>query len=290
MGIRIHAIQTGTVDVKACQRRASGAYPMRFLRTLTSPDWVTMPTLAWVIEHPEGAIVVDTGESSRAGEPGYWPRWHPYFRWGVRAHTEPEEEIGPQLERLNIPPDEVRWVVLTHLHTDHAGGLAAFPKSEILVTRKEHRAASGISGRISGYLPNRWPDWFTPRLVDFTSRAIGPFAETLALTKSGDVQLVATPGHTAGHMSVVVGVGEQTYFIAGDTSYMLETMLEGVVDSVSPSARRTLATLDNIREFVSVNDAVYLPSHDDESIARLAAAQDPAPPAKVAKATSRRPR
>ena len=65
-------------------------------------------------------------------------------------------------------------MVLTHMHTDHAGGLRHFEKSEILVTRKEHRAASGFMGRLNGYQPNRWPYWFTPRLVDFNSRQIGP--------------------------------------------------------------------------------------------------------------------
>jgi hypothetical protein len=43
-----------------------------------------VPILAWVIEHPEGIIVVDTGETARTAEPGYLPSWHPYYRFAVR--------------------------------------------------------------------------------------------------------------------------------------------------------------------------------------------------------------
>ena len=277
MGVRVHAIQTGTVVIKEAQRRASGLYPMRFLKTLTSGDWTEpLPILAWVVEHPEGLIVVDTGEASAASSSGYWPRWHPYYRYAVRVQVEPKDEVGPQLERLNFTAADVRWVVLTHLHTDHAGGLRHFPNSEILVSRREHRAATGLAGRVNGYLPNRWPPWFTARLVDFSARAIGPFSDTLALTKAGDVQIVSTVGHTKGHMSVIVGVGERTYFLAGDTSYLDATMREGVVDAVAPSTRVYQKTLAKVRSFVDQNNAVYLPSHDPESVARLEAAQ-PAP-------------
>ena len=94
-------------------------------------EWTEpLPIYAWLIEHPEGLIVVDTGETARAGEPGYFPRWHPYFKLAVREWVQPEDEIGPRLRALGFSPDDVRWVILTHLHTDHAGGLAHFPRSD----------------------------------------------------------------------------------------------------------------------------------------------------------------
>jgi N-acyl homoserine lactone hydrolase len=154
MGVRVHAIQTGTVVIKETQRRARGLYPARFLKTLTSGDWTEpLPILAWVVEHPEGLIVVDTGEASAAASPGYWPSWHPYYRYAVRVQVEPEDEIGPQLQRLHISAADVRWVVLTHLHTDHAGGLRHFPKSEFLVSRGEHHAATGVGAASTATSP-----------------------------------------------------------------------------------------------------------------------------------------
>ena len=132
--MKIHAIQTGTVAVKTRQREGVGRGKRRLLNTFLDREWTDpLPILAWAIEHPEGVIVVDTRQTARASEPGYFPRWHPDFRTGLREWVAREEEVRPQLERLGISPAEVRWLVMTHRHTDHAGGLHHFPKSEILV-------------------------------------------------------------------------------------------------------------------------------------------------------------
>jgi glyoxylase-like metal-dependent hydrolase (beta-lactamase superfamily II) len=277
--MKIHAIQTGTVQIKERQRRGEGAGLGRMLNTLRDSRWTQpLPMYAWAIEHPEGVIVVDTGETVRATEQGYFPRWHPFFQLGVRVAMTPEDEIGPQLQAQGIAPGDVRWVVLTHMHTDHAGGLHHFPKSEILVSRNEMAATKGFAGRVNGYLPHRWPAWFAPRLVDFKSEAVGPFPASYPLTKAGDVLLVSTPGHTVGHLSVIVRDGELSYFIAGDTSYTEQYMLDRLVDGVAPDTGAALQTLERINQYIQAQPTVYLPSHDPEAAARLANKQ----PARVA--------
>src|SRR5436190_9555802 len=136
--VKIHAIQTGTVAIKSRQREGKGHGTHRLLNTLVDREWTPpLPIYAYAIEHPEGVIVVDTGETARVTEPGYFPRWHPVFRFAVREEVPPEQEIGPQLEGLGIPPSDIRRVVMTHLHTDHAGGLYHFPNTDILVARAE---------------------------------------------------------------------------------------------------------------------------------------------------------
>src|SRR6266699_152316 len=193
--MRIHAIQTGTVAIKQRQVRGAGQRVGRRLNTLLDRVWTDpLPIYVWVIEHPEGIIVVDTGETARVTEPGYFPRWHPYYRLGVRERVRPEEEIGPQLRALAFAPADVRWVLLTHFHTDHAGGLSHFPRTEILVSRTEYQAASGFRGQMRGYLPQHWPTWFVPHLIDFAPQPCGPFPGSYALTRAGDVHLVSVPG------------------------------------------------------------------------------------------------
>jgi glyoxylase-like metal-dependent hydrolase (beta-lactamase superfamily II) len=127
--MKIHAIQTGTVAVTSAWREGIGHGRRRLLRAIVDREWTEpLPIYAFAIEHPEGVIVVDTGEDARASARSYFARWHPGLR-AFNEWVEPDQEVGAQLKRLGIEPGDVRWVVLTHLHTDHAGGLQPFPQS-----------------------------------------------------------------------------------------------------------------------------------------------------------------
>ncbi len=268
--MRIHVIQTGTVAIKQVQRQGREAgNPISnivFDKNWTEP----LPIFAFVIEHPEGLIVVDTGETARAAEPGYFPRWHPYYRYGLQEWVQPEEEIGPQMRALGFDPNDVRWVLLTHLHTDHAGGLAHFPKAEHLLSRREYANATGVMGMLRGYLPNRWPQWFRPTLIDMQPELFGPFASSYRVTQDGDVHFVPTPGHTAGHLSVVVATPEVTYMLAGDASYTQELMLAEQIDGVTTDRETAGRTLQNVHAFCRSTPTVYLPAHDPDTPDRLA--------------------
>ena len=176
------------------------------------------------------SILVDSGASAAAKS---LPRWHPYFRNAVRFDIEPDEEAGPQLRAIGIGPNDVRRVVLTHLHIDHDGGLEAFPTSEILVSPGELARASGIAGRLRGYLPQRWPKHFDPKPLVLDGGPYGPFPRSKRLTADGAIVAVATPGHTPDHLSVIVEDGDKAVFIAGDASYSEATMLQGAIDGVS---------------------------------------------------------
>ena len=268
--MQIHVVQTGTVAIKQVQRQGREAgNPV--LNIVFDKDWTEpLPIFAFVIEHPEGLIVVDTGETARAAESGYFPWWHPYYRFGVREWVRPEEEIGPQMRALGFDPDDVRWVLLTHLHTDHAGGLAHFPKAEHLVSRGEYTAAQGTRGLLRGYPSNRWPRWFNPTLVDMQPEPVSSFPASYQVTRAGDVRFVPTPGHTVGHLSVVVTTSDGTYFLAGDASYTQALMLAEKVDGVSLDRATARQTLERVHAFCRATPTVYLPSHDPDTPDRLA--------------------
>lgn len=264
--MKVHAIRTGSVRIKTAQIEGRG---LGFASILADPNWSDwLPTFAWAIEHDEGVIVVDTGQSAHLLL-GYGRSLHPFFRWEVRFRLEPEEEIGPQLRTLGIGPRDVQRVVLTHLHMDHDAGLAHFPHSEILVAPGEIAIASGLAGTIRGYLPRRWPSWFSPGPLALLDGPFGPFSASQRLTKAGDVIAVATPGHTRDHISVLVEDGDATVFLAGDASYTEALMLSGTPDGVGSNPAVSSATLATIKRFAVERPTIYLPTHDPESAVRL---------------------
>ncbi len=91
----------------------------------------------------------------------------------------------------------------------------------------------------------------------------------MRLTGDGAVIAIATPGHTANHVSVMVQIGDTSILLAGDTSYNEHLMLAGRVDGVSPDDDISGATLNRIRRFAQARETVYLPTHDPQSAMRL---------------------
>ncbi|MDZ4790327.1 MAG: N-acyl homoserine lactonase family protein [Hyphomicrobiales bacterium] len=261
--MRIHAIRTGSVRVKTAQVTAKGSGLARQAAPLLDDQWTEwLPTYAWAVEHNEGVIVVDTGSAAHLQS---LPKWHPYFRFAVQFDIEPEQEIGPQLRSLGIRSRDVRKVVLTHLHIDHDAGLRHFPDSAIFAHSGEIRRASGLRGRILGYLPARWSKWFDPQPLEFEARPLGPFARSRQITSSGDVISVPTPGHTPNHISVVVLDGEKAIFLAGDASYTERHMLDMRIDGVSADETIAMKTLSHIRDLTWHRPTVYLPTRDPQS-------------------------
>ena len=277
MSLRIHAIQTGTTKIKTAQRSRKPGGPLRIFTDTQWTEW--LPIYAWVIDHPEGVIVIDTGDTARTSEPGYFPPWHPYYRLALKMNVKAEDEIGPQLERMGIQQKDVKKLVLTHFHTDHAGGLAHFPSSQIMVSGTDYALAKSFSGKLLGYLPDRWPHWFAPNPIPFEHGQFGPFNRYFNVTQAGDVMVVPTPGHTPAHVSVIVKSEDVFYFLAGDTSYTQEYLLNRIPDGVSPNATIALDTIDRISNMARSQPLVYLPSHDPESAKRLEETRTLVPPA-----------
>jgi hypothetical protein len=136
--LKIHAIQTGTVKVKVCQRVGRGRGIMRQVNILLDRSWTdSLPIYAWAVETSEGVVVVDTGETARTAEPGYFPRWHPYFRLAVRLNVtwgrHGMKEIHTEVE-INAPAERV-WRMLTDFR--------AYPEWNPFVRRVEGEARVG---------------------------------------------------------------------------------------------------------------------------------------------------
>jgi glyoxylase-like metal-dependent hydrolase (beta-lactamase superfamily II) len=269
--MRIHVIETGRVQIKRSQIVGRGHGLARRAAPLFDPVWSDwLPVLAFAIEHQDGVIVVDTG--ANAGLVNL-PRWHPYFRFAVRFDVDREQEIGPRLKAIGIAPRDVKRIVLTHMHIDHDGGLADFPGAEVLASPGELAAASGIAGRIRGYLPQRWPSGFDPKPLEFADEKFGPFARSRRLTEDGAIVAIPTPGHTAHHLSIIVDDGDRAYLLAGDASYDEANLLAGRIDGVAADEASAADTLAKLRALAADRPIVYLPAHDPRTADRLAERQ-----------------
>src|SRR5215218_2646728 len=105
--------------------------------------------------------------------------------------------------------------------------------------------------------------------IPFQPRTFGPFRQSHALTAAGDVTVVPTPGHTAHHVSVIAKADRVSYFLAGDTSYNEDLLVERVPDGVSLRAKGSVRTLETLLSYAAEEPTVYLPSHDPDATRRL---------------------
>ena len=169
--IKITPIQTGTVSIRPhhhCGEEGRGPVA-RKIDMLLDKDWVEdLPIYTYLIEHPEGNFLVDSGDTSENSAKDFLPAWHPFFRHGVVVKVAPDEEVGIQLRAMGIDPArDLKALILTHMHHDHAGGLNHFPHTPIIVSRENFALASSWKGRIFGCLPQYFPRWLNPTLEEF---------------------------------------------------------------------------------------------------------------------------
>jgi glyoxylase-like metal-dependent hydrolase (beta-lactamase superfamily II) len=271
--IRVTAIETGKARMKTAQRtgrEGRGGFG-RKIDIFRDRNWVEpLPILCFLIEHPEGHFLVDTGDTWRNSVPGYLPGWNPFYRQ-VQIRVAPHEEVGSRLLAMGIDPAaDIGTVILTHFHHDHTGGLDHFPRSRIVGPRANFAISTGLRGMMTGCLPQRWPVWLRPELVEMDGPAVGPFPASHAVTRDGRILLVPTPGHVEGHVSVIVRAEGITYFLAGDATYSQVNLLAEKTDGVTNDPATALATLRAIRRFATEEPTILLPAHDPQGPARLA--------------------
>src|SRR5262249_45570366 len=189
--MRIRCLRTGVVRERAGDRGA---------RRYLSAPWrdEALPVNTFLVEHRDGLCLFDTGQTARATAPGYFPWWQPFFRL-ARFELTPDDEISAQLHGLGVAPGDLRWVVLSHLHTDHVGDVGSFRGCDVVVSSTEWELARGLKGRIRGYLPQYWPAGLAPTEMRLDAGGFGPFPGAYDLSRDGSLVVGGTPAPTAGH-------------------------------------------------------------------------------------------
>jgi N-acyl homoserine lactone hydrolase len=264
--IKVHGFSTGAVKVKtkfleASRKGLFAQLDIIFNKRFT--EW--LPVWVWVIEHPEGIYVIDAGITSDTMSRAYFKVLGFFSNWVntslFKFKVNRQEEIDKQLESINISPNAVKVLILTHLHVDHILGIKHFPKAEILVNRLEWNKPSGD-------VPRLYPEWFKPVLVDLDER-FETFNNARFLTKAKDVLLIHTPGHTHGHSSVVLKTDQGNILFAGDICYYQQQLSYDRYAGANISAGEIKNTYKKILNFAASTKVIFLPSHDKDAAIRL---------------------
>jgi len=244
---------------------------LRRLRVMTDTYWSDpFPVQVFLISHPEGYILFDTGLSPHSNDPGFFPAWMPTFRLTSRIGVAPDTGIGAQLRARGIEVSKLKAVVISHLHYDHSGGLPDLVGAPIFVLKENWDAfKEPLKATFDGAAPNQWPKDFKPQFLKATGGPIGPFRRSYPITSDGRVVVVETPGHVPGHCSIIVRGDQATYFLTGDATYGQEYLDRELTDGVNTNPLQAVETLRNIKELARQIPLVVLPAHDTECKNRL---------------------
>ena len=275
--VQLEFMTTGTVRIRPSMRSqpVSKFGLLRRIRSLLDRGWTDpLPVGIFLIRHPEGLFLMDTGQSPCCNDAGYLPRLAFFNGFLSQFTIEHHDGILEQLHKRGIKATDLKAVILSHLHNDHAGGLedlvAEAPNLPIYVSR-EHWKAFGehpLFASMEGATPNHWPQDFSPMVVDLQDRPLGPWKQSYPVTEDGKIVIVDTSGHVPGHISLVVygndGPDESqvTYFLPGDATYGLDLLDKEQPDGINDDPMRALQTLRSIKKFARETDVVILPSHD----------------------------
>ncbi len=268
--MRIHAIELGWLQFPKGWTKARGAVDVvgALMRGRGGPV-DRIPMVGYVIEHDEGHIVIDSGAQSAVVQRMFSM---PAVRRFFAAKCEPDDEIGPQMRKRGLRPEDVRWVTPTHVDADHAGGVGHFPNAQVLVHRTEWERRNTVAYRWRCQ-PKTWPASVVPKLYDLADEPYGPFDRSLPLTDSGDIFALPTPGHSHGHVAIAVRTPDLTVLFGGDHILRQSWYAADVSRGVRPAnlyPRMTADTNRRLRRFVDDFPTLILPSHDAEAAHNIA--------------------
>jgi N-acyl homoserine lactone hydrolase len=236
-------------------------------------DWLEAPVVAFLVDHPgAGPVLIDTGLHPSVAVDAK-QNLGPVSTFAFKdLEMEAEQAVPAQLRALGRDPAEVRTVVMTHLHVDHASAMSEFPDATFLFSTAEWDAAT-TQGQLHGYVQRQFDHAFDYRTLDFDGSgadSYSSFGRSFDLFGDGSVRLVFTPGHTLGHLSVVLRLAEREALVAGDALYLLRTLTEKALPYRTEDEHLFRRSLREIELYArEAPSAVIVPGHDMEAWQRL---------------------
>jgi glyoxylase-like metal-dependent hydrolase (beta-lactamase superfamily II) len=213
---------------------------------------LTVPVPAYLIEHPRGRAVFDTGlhPDTQVDPDRRLGRLAPFHTVAFSAG----EEIAARLRAIEVAPESVDIIINSHLHFDHCGGNALLPNATLLIQHREWEAGHDpdLVERVY-YAPHDYDLGQRVQTIDGEHDVFG----------DGSVTCLPTPGHTPGHQSLRIRTGGGEVVMTGDACYLRRTLEQLHLPTVMFDREQMLASIRRLR---ALRDAgvMIITGHDPE--------------------------
>lgn len=216
----------------------------------------TMAVSCYLIHHGKDWLLWDTGLGDRiAGLPDGEVKFG--GRFTVRR------TLGAQLTELGLKPDDIHYVALSHLHSDHCGNIGLFPGATFLVANVELAWARALPTPDGVELPLIRP--LAQARIEATDEDKDVFGD-------GSVRILKAPGHTPGHRILLVKLAKAgTLLISGDLYHTRLDYKKGLIPVGNVSRADTMASFDRFARIKANTRARVIIEHAPEDFAMMPA-------------------
>ena len=224
--MKIHVLQCGCIRVDPTVPFGKRLDLIEAARQLTAADKnrITLPVFTYLIEHPKGLILVDTGWCREISPYGvYDPKeaamvlpsrmaalLHPFIPKGMAIHE--------QLAGMGIQPENLDYVLLTHLDVDHVSGLRHVSKAKHIVLPEYEYYWSCRTVYKTRQPQDLWIQYPMERPF-YRGSSLGPNHWAIDLFGDESIQLVNVPGHTEGQAAIVIRNGGRFVLLTADAAF-----------------------------------------------------------------------
>ncbi len=227
---------------------------------------IVAPVGFYVIKHPKGNVVFDTGNNDRIiTDPSYWGGAFT----ALKPVNTPDVAIDQQLKKIGLTPDDIKFVVVSHLHLDHGGNVGKFPNSTIVVQKDELNNAfwpvAGTGGpyMIGDVMPLRAPNSNFPNAVKMIQ-----LEGDLDLFGDGSMMVKRWVAHTPGSQMMTVKLKNTGMIIlTGDNVYFRENLEKNLPPNIVLAYKPDgfYRAYEWIRMMMATQKADYFTAHDPDA-------------------------
>ncbi|GLO64440.1 MBL fold metallo-hydrolase [Oceanobacillus sp. E9] len=261
--MKVHILHTGKVLIdRALAYKERSPHPAPYtgwLRGKKNKMWV--PVSSYLIEHPKGLILVDTG-------------WHEEMRLNQKKHLGnfaysmykgellEGDSIAEQLHSLGVKSKDLDFVILSHMHSDHVSGLKHVQNAKkILTSEIEWNSAQ----KKLGYIKSMW-DNISIDTFKLTDIPYGPYKKGYDLFGDRTLYLVYTPGHSDGMISILVKMKNGWLLLASDVGYSERSWKEMILPGITTNRKAAYHSLKWLKGFSEKKDCVGIVTNHDPEI------------------------